>query len=97
MKDYLITILTRREVLIKDEVWKAESIEQAEKRVNDFLHDKEFKGKSDKNNILKKKEEFIGKNMLWMHIITKSGEMPGEVFFVSVEEENGTRWELKNA
>jgi hypothetical protein len=89
MKDYVITILTRQSILIKDQVWKAESIHDAEKRVNDFLYDKEFKDKADNSNSLTKKEEFVGKNNLWMHLISQSGETPGEVFFVKIEEENG--------
>ena len=98
MKDYLITILTRQDVLIKDQVWKAESMHDAEKKVSIFLFDKEFKDSSDKNNRLHKKEEFIGKSNLWMHLISQSGETPGEVFFVKIEEEeSGMRGAMAGA
>jgi hypothetical protein len=86
MKDYSVTILTRETILIKDQLWKAESIQDAEKKVSDFLFDKEFRDRPGKNNSLQKKEEFIGKNNLWMHLISRSGETSGEVFFVKIEE-----------
>jgi hypothetical protein len=97
MKDYIITILTRTGVLVNDELWKADSMEHAERRVNKFLHDKEFKGKAGKNDSIKITEEKIGNNIKWLEVTSQPEGMPAEVFFVSMEEENGTRWALKNA
>jgi hypothetical protein len=97
MKDYIITILTRTGVLIDDQLWKAESMEHAEKRINDFISDMEFKRKANTSNSLKTTEEKVGNNIKWLEVTSQSGEMPTEVFFVSVEEENGSRWALKNA
>jgi hypothetical protein len=97
MKDYLITILTRSGVLVNDQLWKAESMEHAEKIVNDFLYDKEFKGKRISENMIRTNHEKIGNNVKWIEKITERSETGNEVFFVSLEEENGTRWALKNA
>jgi hypothetical protein len=97
MKDYLITILMRDIVLINEQVWKAESMEEAEKKVNHFLTQRQFNGKLGRKDVVRKTEELNGDHIKWLEVITQSGDNAEVVFFISVEEETSKRWALKNA